>query len=180
MCRLFELNDHGRNFSLSHLPQELRSLEEVGPQKCLVFSTDGSRFATGGVDGHLRLHEWPGMRTIVDESEAHNSVNDMDFSLDSRYLASIYTDGSLRIWDTDNGGAVKFMTRPGSPDKFELCRFSRDRTKPYLFCTLQEGYRPATVIWDICTWNIIGVKDLRKHACVMSISTGGSYIALFL
>ncbi|MFS7952441.1 hypothetical protein Hanom_Chr07g00606941 [Helianthus anomalus] len=26
------------------------------------------------------------------------------------------------------------------PDKFELCRFSRDRTKPYrLFCTLQEG-----------------------------------------
>ncbi|XP_022032459.1 SEC12-like protein 1 [Helianthus annuus] len=116
------------------------------------------------------------MQTIVDVSEARNSVNDIDFSLDSRYLASTYTDGSLRIWDsTANGGAV---TRPGSTYKFELCRFSRDQTKPYLFCTLQEGYRPATVIWDISTRNIIEVKDLRKHACVMSISADGSYIAL--
>lgn len=31
------------------LPKELLPLQRVGPQKCLAFSTDGSRFATGGM-----------------------------------------------------------------------------------------------------------------------------------
>lgn len=35
------------------LPKELHPLQGVGPQKCLAFSTDGSKFATGGV---VRTH----------------------------------------------------------------------------------------------------------------------------
>lgn len=45
-CRLFEL--HGQEQNIKILPKEL-PLEGVGPQKCLAFSVDGSRFATGGV-----------------------------------------------------------------------------------------------------------------------------------
>lgn len=46
-CRLFEL--HGQEQNIKILPKELMPLEGVGPQKCLAFSVDGSRFATGGV-----------------------------------------------------------------------------------------------------------------------------------
>ncbi|KAI7749848.1 hypothetical protein M8C21_027513 [Ambrosia artemisiifolia] len=128
-------------------------------------------------DGHLRIHEWPSMRVIVDEPKAHKSFNDMDFSLDSEFLASTSTDGSARIWNANDGVPVNTLTRD-SDEKIELCRFSKDGTKPFLFCTVQKGNRPITVVWDISTWDRIGFKRLlKKPACVMSISLDGKYLA---
>ncbi|KMZ58419.1 hypothetical protein ZOSMA_77G00810 [Zostera marina] len=54
----------------------------------MVFSTDGSRFATGGEDGHLRILKWPSQNILLDESRAHKSLRDMDISLDSVFLAT--------------------------------------------------------------------------------------------
>lgn len=47
MHRLFEL--YGREDNLKLTTKELLPLQTVGPQKCLAFSVDGSRFAAGGV-----------------------------------------------------------------------------------------------------------------------------------
>ncbi|PWA91172.1 phosphate transporter traffic facilitator1 [Artemisia annua] len=149
-CRLFQL--YGQENNIKMVTKELQPLQDVGPQRCLAFSTDGSRFAAGGVDGHLRIHEWPSMRVIVDESKAHKSVNDMDFSLtdyctlslDSEFLATTSTDGSARIWNAADGVPVNSLTR-NSDEKIELCRFSKDGTKPFLFCTVQKG----TELWPV-------------------------------
>jgi hypothetical protein len=46
-CRLFEL--YGRESSTRLLAKELPLLQGVGQQKCMSFSVDGSKFATGGV-----------------------------------------------------------------------------------------------------------------------------------
>jgi hypothetical protein len=46
-CRLFEL--YGRESSTRLLAKELPPLQGVGQQKCMSFSVDGSKFATGGV-----------------------------------------------------------------------------------------------------------------------------------
>lgn len=46
-CRLFEL--YGRESGTRLLAKELPRLQGVGPQKCISFSVDGSKFATGGV-----------------------------------------------------------------------------------------------------------------------------------
>ncbi|CAH1438087.1 unnamed protein product [Lactuca virosa] len=174
-CRVFELHDQEKNLKL--LAKDLKPLQNVGPQKCLAFSTDGSRFAAGGVDGHLRIYEWPSMRVIVDQPKAHQGFNDMDFSLDSEFLASTSTDGSARIWNANDGVPVNSLTRT-SDEKIELCRFSKDGTKPFLFCTVQKGNKSITVVWDISTWDKIGFKRLlRKPACVMSISLDGKYLA---
>ncbi|KAJ9540216.1 hypothetical protein OSB04_026722 [Centaurea solstitialis] len=174
-CRLFQLYGQEKNVKL--VTKDLKPLQDVGPQRCLAFSPDGSRLATGGVDGHLRIYEWPSMRVIVDESKAHKSFNDMDFSLDSEFLASTSTDGSARIWNANDGVPVTSLTR-NSDEQIELCRFSKDGTKPFLFCTVQKGNKSITVVWDISTWNRIGFKRLlRKPACVMSISLDGKYLA---
>uniref|UniRef100_A0A0V0HUE4 Putative ovule protein n=1 Tax=Solanum chacoense TaxID=4108 RepID=A0A0V0HUE4_SOLCH len=76
-CKLFELYGHEDNikFVCKEFP-----IQDVGPQKCMAFSVDGSKLATGGVDGHFRLFEWPTMRIIVDEPKAHKSFRDMDFT----------------------------------------------------------------------------------------------------
>ncbi|XP_062175394.1 SEC12-like protein 1 [Alnus glutinosa] len=175
-CKLFEL--YGRESSTRLLAKELPPLQGVGQQKCMSFSVDGSKFATGGVDGHLRILEWPSVRVILDEPKAHKSVRDMDFSLDSEFLASTSTDGSARIWKTEDGLPLTTLTR-NSDEKIELCRFSKDGTKPFLFCTVQKGDKAITAVWDISTWKKIGHKRLlRKPASVMSTSLDGKYLAL--
>lgn len=47
MCRLFELFPQGQDIKL--LAKDLPLLKDVGPQKIVVFSADGSRFAAAGV-----------------------------------------------------------------------------------------------------------------------------------
>ncbi|KAJ6727348.1 PROLACTIN REGULATORY ELEMENT BINDING PROTEIN [Salix purpurea] len=175
-CKLFEL--HGQETNLKLLAKELPPLQDVGPQTCMAFSVDGSRFATGGVDGRLRILEWPSLRIILDEPKAHKSVRDMDFSLDSEFLASTSTDGSARIWKAEDGSPVVSLTRNAN-EKIELCRFSKDGTKPFLFCAVQKGDKAVTAVYDISTWNKIGFKRLlRKPASIMSISLDGKYLAL--
>ncbi|KAL6980269.1 PHD finger containing protein Phf1 [Sarracenia purpurea var. burkii] len=175
-CKWFELYGPEENIELK--AKELVPLQGAGPQKCLAFSVDGSRFASGGVDGHLRIFEWPNLHVIIDEPKAHKSFQDMDFSLDSEFLATISSDGSARIWKTYDGVPLTSLTR-NSDEKIELCRFSKDGTKPFLFCTVQKGNRAVTAVWDISTWNRIGHKRLlRKPASIMSISRDGKYLAL--
>ncbi|KAF6141864.1 hypothetical protein GIB67_003235, partial [Kingdonia uniflora] len=69
------------------------------------------------------------------------------FSLDSEFLASTSTDGSVRIWNINEGVP---LTR-NSDEKIECCRFSKDGTKLFLFCTAQKGDKAVTAIWDIIT-----------------------------
>ncbi|XP_028092417.1 SEC12-like protein 1 isoform X2 [Camellia sinensis] len=99
-------------------------------------------------------------------------------NLDSEFLATTSTDGSARIWKTNDGVPVTSLTR-NSDEKIELCRFSKDGTKPFLFCTVQKGNKALTVVWDISEWKKIGHKRLlRKPASVMSMSLDGKYLAL--
>ncbi|KDO55295.1 hypothetical protein CISIN_1g0162572mg, partial [Citrus sinensis] len=173
---LFEV--YGGATDINLLAKKMPPLQDAGPQKCLSFSVDGSRFAAGGVDGHLRIMHWPSLRIILDEPKAHKSVLDMDFSLDSEFLATTSTDGSARIWKTEDGVAWTFLTR-NSDEKIELCRFSKDGTKPFLFCTVQRGDKALLAVYDISTWNKIGHKRLlRKPASVLSISLDGKYLAM--
>ncbi|KAG8390543.1 hypothetical protein BUALT_Bualt01G0094400 [Buddleja alternifolia] len=185
-CKLFELSEDNTRLMI----KELLPLQGVGLQKCLAFSVDGTRLATGGAhfdihvtfvntkDGHLRIFEWPNMHIILDERRAHKSFQDMDFSLDSEFLASTSTDGSGRIWNTNDGSPITTLAR--NPDeKIELCRFSKDGTKPFLFCSVQRGNTALTVVFDISTWKKIGHKRLlRKTASIMSISLDGKYLGL--
>ncbi|KAL3620220.1 hypothetical protein CASFOL_035132 [Castilleja foliolosa] len=175
-CKLFILN--GREDNIELKTEELLPMQGVGLQKCLAFSVDGTRFATGGVDGRLRIFEWPNMRIILDEPSAHKSFQDMDFSLDSAYLASTSTDGSARVWNTTDGTPITTLSR-NSDEKIGFCRFSKDGTKPFLFCSVQRGNTALTVVWDISTWQKIGHKQfLGKPASIISVSLDGKYLAL--
>ncbi|KAI8007422.1 SEC12-like protein 1 [Camellia lanceoleosa] len=167
-CKVFEVYGHKMS------AKEFVPLQGAGFQKCLAFSVDGSRFASGGEDGHLRIFEWPSLRVILDEPRAHKSFQDMDFSLDSEFLATTSTDGSARIWKTNDGVPVTSLTRNSN-----YVGFLRDGTKPFLFCTVQKGNKALTVVWDISEWKKIGHKRLlRKPASVMSMSLDGKYLAL--
>ncbi|KAK9697038.1 hypothetical protein RND81_08G010900 [Saponaria officinalis] len=176
-CKLFELSAQETSTKLS--AREAPALQGVGLQKCVAFSIDGCKFATGGEDGHLRIFEWPSMRVILDEPKAHKSFRFMDFSLDSEFLASTSTDGSARVWNANEGALVTTLAR--NPDEMiELCCFSKDGTMPFLFCTVQKAKsKPVTTVWDMSTWKKIGHKQLlAKPASIISTSPDGKYLAL--
>lgn len=176
-CKLFELSAQEASMKLS--AKEAPSLQSVGLQICVAFSVDGCKLGLGGEDGRLRILEWPSMRIMLDEPEAHKSFRDMDFSLDSEFLASTSTDGSARIWNVNEGVPVATLKR--NPDeKIDLCCFSKDGTKPFLFCTVQRAkLKPITAVWDMSTWKRIGYKVLfAKPASIISTSPDGKYLAL--
>ncbi|CAN1172067.1 SEC12-like protein 1 [Linum perenne] len=175
-CKSFELEGEETNFKIR--AKDLSALQSVGPQKCLAFSVDGSKLASGGVDGHLRILNWPSLGCILDEPIAHKSFQDMDFSLDSEFLASTSIDGSARIWKTEDGSPVVSLAR-SADERIELCRFSKDGTKPFLFCAVQLGDKAVISVYDISAWKKIGFKRLlRKPASMMSVSVDGKYLAL--
>ncbi|KAG2632214.1 SEC12-like protein 1 [Panicum virgatum] len=175
-CRLFKLLFE--EFSVRIIPRDTPSLESVGPQKCLAFSTDGAKFAIGGEDARLRIFHWPSMNVLLDEPKAHKSFRDMDISLDSEFLVSTSTDGSARIWKIDEGAPLVNLTR-SSDEKIECCRFSRDGMKPFLFCTVAKGSKVVTVVWNISDWKRIGYKRLLgKPISTLSVSLDGKYLAL--
>ncbi|PUZ36550.1 hypothetical protein GQ55_9G047200 [Panicum hallii var. hallii] len=175
-CRVFKLLF--RDFGIHLIPNDASPIQSVGPQKCLTFSTDGTKFAIGGEDGHLRIFHWPSLNVILDEPKAHKSFRDMDISLDSELLVSTSNDGSARIWKIDEGSPLINLTK-SLDEKIEYCRFSRDGTKPFLFCTLVKGHNILTMAVDISNWKRIGYKRFSaKPISTLSVSLDGKYLAL--
>ncbi|VAI38236.1 unnamed protein product [Triticum turgidum subsp. durum] len=175
-CRLFKLVYD--DFCINLVSRDSSALQSVGPQRCLAFSTDGTKFAIGGEDGHLRIFHWPSLTVLLDEPKAHKSFRDIDISLDSAFLVSTSTDGSARIWKIDEGAPLVNLTR-SSDERIECCRFSRDGKKPFLFCTLVKGNDIVTVVLNISNWKRIGYKRLlRKPISTLSVSLDGKYLAL--
>lgn len=62
-CRLFGMKkEEGGKVKVLAEDREIQVLQSIGEQNCLVFSADGTRFAAGGDDGHLRVVEWPSLK----------------------------------------------------------------------------------------------------------------------
>ncbi|KAL6894266.1 hypothetical protein ACP4OV_008364 [Aristida adscensionis] len=96
----------------------------------------------------------------------------------SAFLVSTSTDGSARIWKLDVAAPLVNLTR-SSDEKIECCRFSRDGTKPFLFCTIVKGHDVSIMVLDISNWKRIGYKRLSaKPISILSISLDGKYLAL--
>lgn len=178
-CRLFEMvRGGGENMKLEPANKTLTQLQEVGQQRSLVFSADGTRFAAGGDDGHLRVFEWPSLRLILDQPEAHKSIRDIDFSLDAAFLASTGGSGPCRIWDLSTLATVASLSLDQAGD-LGFCRFSRDGTNPLLFVTVKEGEKGCIAVWNTNTWRKVGIKKFQESPIsAFAMSYDGKYLAI--
>lgn len=174
-CKFFELDG---NSKLKVSDIVLSPMQDIGPQKCLAFSADGSKLATGGEDGHLRIFEWPSLQVLLDQPKAHSSFKDLDFSLDSAFLASTSNDGPARVWDIIKAAPLATLTRDQG-ESIDFCRFSRDGTKPFLFCTVTKGGKSRIAVWDITTWRKLGGKKfLDNPISAFGISRNGKFLSI--
>ncbi|WP_068820314.1 toll/interleukin-1 receptor domain-containing protein [Phormidesmis priestleyi] len=91
----------------TRLPGNQRSVNSV------AFSSDGSRLATGGEDGSIKLWDKDG-KAITTLPTNQRSVNSVAFSSDGSRLATGGSDGSTKLWDKDGKAITTLPTNQGS------------------------------------------------------------------
>ena len=82
----------------------------VGPITHLVYSMDGSRFASRSYNGYINLWE-PAVGDMVQHTvwEHDGETRELVFSPDGKKLAVVAPKG-VRLWDTSTGGSLLVMT----------------------------------------------------------------------
>lgn len=180
-CRRFELTSQDESeatkIGIKPSGKALDQLENAGQQQCLIFSTNGLLLAAGGEDGHLRVFEWPSLKIVLDQPDAHKSVKDMDFSLDGTFLASLGDSGPCRIWNLSTSAPAASLS-VDEGERLGSCRFSRDGVRPLLFITVKQAEKGLIAYWDTDTWKKVGAQVIEKNPIsAFSISSDGKFLA---
>ncbi|KAG5558580.1 hypothetical protein RHGRI_008505 [Rhododendron griersonianum] len=181
-CRCFEWDTvkstDGKKLGLKPSDKVIDELEDVGQQLALIFNNDGSVLALGGEDGKLRVFKWPSMEIILDVSNAHASVKDLDFSPDGKFLVSVGSGGPGRVWDVTSSKAVASLLKEHD-EVFGFCRFSHSEKNPVLYITAMQGQGGSIVKWGTSSWKRVSTNHVvRDPVCAFNASADGMLLAV--
>jgi WD40 repeat protein/tRNA A-37 threonylcarbamoyl transferase component Bud32 len=116
----------------------------TGEVRCVAFSQDGARLASGGDDGLVNVWDAARGRLALPVRAHALPVFAVAFSPDGRRLASAAADGTVKVWDAVSGREA--FTLPGEDGPVRCVAFSPDGTR---LATGSNG--PAVRVWDANT-----------------------------
>jgi WD40 repeat protein len=86
--------------------RQLATLDGHGEVLAVAFSPDGSRFASAGAGGNVKVWDRQSLQEVFTLRGHAAAVTAVVFSSDGRRLASGSADGSVRVWDATGGVSV--------------------------------------------------------------------------
>ncbi|ESO92505.1 hypothetical protein LOTGIDRAFT_232981 [Lottia gigantea] len=98
--------------------------KEGGFQKVVRFSPNHKFFATGGVDGHLRVWKYPDCDKIFDIKAHDSDIDDIDISPAGDRIATVSRDHTGCVWKSDNGEEVIGLVNSNLKGyRYRCCRY---------------------------------------------------------
>lgn len=158
-------------------------------QRVVRVSPNGKLMATGGIDGHVRIWNFPRMTQLVDINAHTKEIDDLDFSPDNKNLLSIAKDGIASMWAINTGKEVVKLTwtpPEGVRYLFKRCRFAVIEGNPtkYRLFTLanplgktgkQKGFLQQ---WNTSTGKLNNIVDIDESLSALAVRDDGRFVAV--
>ncbi|XP_035904971.1 prolactin regulatory element-binding protein [Anopheles stephensi] len=158
-------------------------------QRVVRISPNGRLMATGGMDGHLRVWNFPKM-TLASDIAAHTKeIDDLDFSPDSKHVVSIAKDGLGVIWsiNPDKESKKLVWTPPAN------CRYLLKRCRYGLVEGVKDKFRLFTLAnpfaksgkakgllqqWNPEAGRLTGVVEIDESLAALAVRDDGRFVAI--
>lgn len=158
-------------------------------QRVVRISPNGKFMATGGIDGHLRVWNFPRMTPLVDVAAHKKELDDIDFSPDSKHVLSIAKDGLAVVWAASTGKEVmKLQWTPPEGVKylFKRCRYAtiEGNSDRYRLFTLSNPYGKAgkqkgfLQQWNTETGRLNNIVGIDESLSALAVRDDGRFIAV--
>lgn len=135
----------------------------------MELANDGKRFGTGSVDGILRVWDTSTGRILV-EMKHGSEINSIDFSPDSRLIASAGEDHRVHIWDSQTGERLTSLV--GHKNEVMRVRFASDG-----FRIVTASLDRTACIWEVGTGKVVHQLPHNGEVIDVDISADSQWIA---
>lgn len=158
-------------------------------QRVVRISPDGRIMATGGMDGHLRLWNFPKMTLRADISAHTKEIDDLDFSPDNKNVVSIAKDGLGVIWSINPEKESRKLTwNPPEGTRYLLkrCRYGviegvKDKHRLFTLANpfAKSGKAKGLLQqWDPESGRLSRVVEIDESLAALAVRDDGRFVAV--
>ncbi|XP_055637882.1 prolactin regulatory element-binding protein [Toxorhynchites rutilus septentrionalis] len=158
-------------------------------QRVVRISPNGRIMATGGMDGHIRLWNFPKMTMITDIPAHTKEIDDLDFSPDSKNVVSIAKDGLGVIWSINpEKESRKLSWNPPEGTRYLLkrCRYGiieGQKDKHRLFSLANPFAKSGKAKgllqqWDPEQGRLTRVVEIDESLAALAVRDDGRFVAV--
>ncbi|XP_048371836.1 prolactin regulatory element-binding protein [Sphaerodactylus townsendi] len=172
-------------------------------QKAVCFSDDHTLLATGGVDGFLRVWEFPSMKKTLEFQAHKGEIEDIALSPDNK-IVTVGRDFQCCVWQRDQMVTALHWNEnlPGIPDKayrYQACRFGtvedqakalrlytvqipykRERRPPPCYITKWDGHSFLPLLTQPCGNEVISCLSVSDSGTFLGLGTVTGSVAIFV
>lgn len=158
-------------------------------QRVVRICASGKFMATGGLDGHIRVWNFPRMTPHTDITAHKKEIDDIDFSPDNKNIVSVSKDGQAVVWAVNTGKEVmKLQWTPpeGIRYMFKRCRYATIEGKAdrYRLFTLSNPFGKAGKSkgflqqWNIETGRLNNIVGIDESLSALTVRDDGRFLAV--
>lgn len=158
-------------------------------QRVVRISPNGKFMATGGLDGHLRVWNFPRMTPLADIVAHKKEFDDIDFSPDSKHVLSVAKDGQAIVWAASTGKEVmklqwtppegvkylfkrcRYATIEGASDRYRLFTLSN----PFGKAGKQKGFLQQ---WNVETGRLNNIVGIDESLSALAVRDDGRFVSV--